>query len=122
VPPAARAEAAADEGLDDADARGVQAQHLRQRQVQVVRHLGHRMGGQALGLGLPAGDCGIQLDLAVGHLGIGGAAFEHQVGRGHAGVHIAKFLVDAAFDVAGLVVVQQHGIFGARLVGREVGG
>ena len=66
----AMAEAAADEGLDDADARAVHAQHLRQRQVQVVGHLGHRMGGQAVGLGLVGGDRGVQLDLAVRHFGI----------------------------------------------------
>ena len=115
------AEAAADAGLDDADARAVQPQHLRQRQVQVVRHLRHRMDGQPLALGVPRRDRGVQLDLAVRDLGIRGAAFEHQVGRRHAGVDVAEVLLDLALDVAAAVVVQQLGAVGARVGGREVG-
>ena len=70
VPPAARASAAAissnvsgstrwpkpppTKGLIDADLRAVDAEAVGQRQVQVVRHLRHRLRRQALALGLPA--------------------------------------------------------------------
>ena len=116
------AEAAADEGFDDADARAVHAQHPRQRQVQVVRHLGHRVRRQAVALGLVGGHRGIELDLAVRHLGIGGAALQHQVGRREAAVDVAEILLHLALDVAGLVVVQQHRVLGARIGSAEVRG
>jgi hypothetical protein len=47
----ARAEAAAEEGLDDADARLIHLQAARQRKVHVVGHLGHRVQRQPAALG-----------------------------------------------------------------------
>jgi hypothetical protein len=135
VPPAARAssggdhlevqrldavaEAAADEGLDDADRGAVQPQRLRQRQVQVVGHLGHRVHGQRLALRVPLRQRRVELHLAVRDLGAVVFALEHQVGGGEAGLDVAEVVLDPALDVARLVVVQQRGAFGARGVGVE---
>ena len=115
------AESAADEGLDDADRRAVQPQRLRQHQVQVVGHLRDRVQRELLALGVPLRNGGIELDLAVRDLGAVEFALHHEVGRGKASVDVAEILLDAALDVAGLVVVQPHGILGARRFGVEVG-
>ena len=115
------AETAADERLDDADRRAVQAEGLRQREVQVVGHLGHRMDRQTRGLDIPLRDRGVQFELAMRDFGAIELAFEHHIGGGEAGCDIAEVLLDPALQVAGLVVVQQHGIGRTRGGGVEVG-
>ena len=105
------AEAAADERLDDAHLRAVDAERLRQHQVKVVRNLADGVHGQAFALGLPVRQGGVEFDLAVRDLGAFIAAFEHQVGAGEAGFDIAELLLDLSLQVAGPVVVQQHRAF-----------
>ena len=94
---------------------------LCQRQVQVVGHLGHRVHRQLPALRVPLRDAGIQLDLPVRDLGTVVAALHHQVGGGEAGVDVAELLLDQALEVAGLVVVQPHGVVGTRRIGLEIG-
>ena len=52
----------------------------------------------------------MRFDLGVIDLGAVETVLAHQIGRGEPGVEIAEFMVDLALDIAGLVVVQQHGV------------
>ena len=54
------------------------------------------------------------------HLRVTEVALEHQVGRREAAIDIAEVLIDPALDVAGLLLVQQHRVVGARIGGAEV--
>ena len=99
-------EAAADEWLDHANLRAVHRQALRQCEVQVVRHLCHRVHGEALALRLVGGDRGVELDLAVGNFGVVERLFANEIGGGEARVDVTEELVDFALDVAALLLVQ----------------
>ncbi len=63
-------EAAADKRFDDADLGAVDSQALGDRQVQVVRHLRHRVNRQALRLGLETRHRRVQFDLPMRDLGV----------------------------------------------------
>ena len=116
------AESAADERLHHANARAVHAEALGKREMQVVRHLRHRMRGQAILLRLVFGDRGIELDLPVRDLGVVKRLLADKVRGGESRVDIAEHLIDFAFDVAGLLVVQSHGVRVARVGSVEVRG
>ncbi len=113
-------EAAADEGLHHANARGVHAQALRDREVQVVGNLRHGMHGEAVVLRLVHAHRRVELDLAVRDLGVMERLLVHEVRAGEAAVHVAEELIDLALDVAGLLLVQEHRVGRARLGGAEV--
>ena len=115
------AEAAADEGLDDADVRRLHLHAARQRQVHIVGYLGHRPQGQVATLGIPGGERRVGLHHGVMDLGALVVVLAHQVGRREAGRGVAEFVMHLALDVARLVVVQQHGIRLARIGGTEIG-
>ena len=106
----AAAEAAADMRLDDADARHVHVEDLRQHQVHVVGHLRGGVHGHAVAHGVVVGDRGVHLHLVLAHLGaiVGGLA--HEVGAGEALGDAAELEQHVALDVAGLLLVQLHGI------------
>jgi hypothetical protein len=112
----AMAEAAADEGLDDADVGGIHGHALGQGQMHVVGHLGHRPQGQVAALRIPGGQRRVGFHHCVVHLGAFVGFLAHQIGGGKAGGGVTEFVVYLAFDVALLVFVQQHRI---RLRGRR---
>ena len=78
----AGAEAAADERLDHADARGIHLQALRQHEMQVVADLRHRLHGQPPGHRIEFGKARMRLDLRVVDLGAAEFFLAHQIGRG----------------------------------------
>jgi hypothetical protein len=117
----AMAEAAADEGLDDADVRRLHLHAARQRQVHVVGYLGHRPQGQMAAFGIPGGQRSVGFHHGVMDLGALVVVLAHQVGCSKAGRGVAELVMHLALDVARLVVVQQRGIRLARIGGAEVG-
>ena len=106
----AGAETAADERLDHADARGIHLQALRQHEVQVIADLRHRLHREAAGRRIEFGKTRVRLDLRVVDLGAAEPLLAHQIGRGQTLADVAELVVDVAFDIAGLVVVQKHGV------------
>ncbi len=117
----AAAEAAADERLHHADARHVQPEDLGEHQVHVVGHLRGSVHGEAVAYRVVVGDRRVHLHLVLAHLGaiVGGLA--HQVSRRERLRDIAELEIDLALEVAGLLLVQLHGI-GRHGVGRpEIG-
>ncbi len=78
----ARAEPAADERLDHANARGVHLQAAREHQVQVVADLRHALHGEPPGERIVLGQAGMRLDLRVVDLGAADALLAHEIGRG----------------------------------------
>ncbi len=113
-------EAATHEGLHDAHLRAVDAEALRDGEMQVVRHLRHGVRREAILLGLVLHDGGIALDLAVRDLGVVEGLLAHEIGRGETAVDVAEVLAHLALDVAGLLLVQRHGIGRARIGSAEV--
>ena len=118
----ARAEAAADERLDHADARGVHFQASRQHQMQVVADLGHRLRREPAGARIVVHQAGVRLDLRMIDLGAADRLLAHQIGRGEGRPPIAEFVMYLALDIAGLVVVQQRGARRARVRRGVIGG
>ncbi len=116
----AMAETAPDERLDHPHLRAVDAEALRERQVQVVGHLRRRLAGEAAALGLPGRERSVELDLAVRDLGVVEGLLAHQVRGREARVDVAESLVDLALDVPGLLLVQQHRAFDPRIARAEI--
>ncbi len=116
------AEAATDEGLDHADRRLVEFETAGERQVDVERHLRHRVQRQPAALGVPLGQRGVRFHHRVRHFGVVERLLPDQIGSGEAGVDVAEGLLHRALDVARLVVVQQGGAFGTRRRRVEVRG
>ena len=106
----ARAEAAADERLDHADARGIHLQALRQHEVQVIADLRHGLHRETVGGRIVFGERRMRLDLRMIDLGAAEALLAHQIGGSKTLADVAELIVNVAFDVAGLVVVQQDGV------------
>ena len=52
----------------------------------------------------------MRLDLRVVDLGAAEPLLAHQIGRGQTLADVAELIVDVAFDIAGLVVVQKYGV------------
>ena len=115
-------EPAADERLDHADARGIHFEASGQHEVQVVADLRHGLHRETAGQRIEFGKTGVRLDLRVVDLGATELFLAHQIGCGKTFVDIAELMMDFAFDVAGLVVVQKHGVRRARGIGRVIGG
>ena len=76
----ARAETAADERLDHADARGIHLQALRQHEVQVIADLRHGLHREAVGRRIVFGEARMRLDLRVIDLGAAEPLLAHQIG------------------------------------------
>jgi hypothetical protein len=118
----ARAEPAADEGLDQPDLRRVHLQAAGEVLVGVEGHLRDRMEHEFVAAGHPFGDGGVGLHLRVVDLGAGKGGGAHQVGRFQPGLGVAEDVMHLALDVALLVVVEKDGIGCAGLGGGEMGG
>ena len=118
----ARPETAADERLDHADARGIHLQALREHEMQVIADLRHGLHREAARQRIELGKAGVRLDLRVVDLGATELLLAHQIGRGKTLRDVAELMMDVAFEVAGFVVVQKHGIRRARSLGRIIGG
>ena len=118
----ARPETAADERLDHADARGIHLQALREHEVQVIADLRHGLHRETAGRRIVFGKAGVRLDLRVVDLGAAELLLAHQIGGGKTLRDIAERMMDVAFEIAGFVVVQQHGTRRARVLGRIIGG
>ena len=106
----AAAKAAADMRLDHADARHVHAEGLRQHQVHVVGHLRRGMHGHAVAQRIVFGDGRVHLHLVLADLGAIVAAFAHQIGLGETLLGRAELEQHVALDIAGLLLVQLHGV------------
>jgi hypothetical protein len=116
------AEAAADERLDDADLRRAHPEAFRQRKVHVVRHLAHRLDGQAVALGVVLGERRVRLELRMRDLGVVKACFAHEIRGRETALHIAERVIDFALDVSGLAGVEVHGARRKRFLRAEVRG
>ena len=113
---------AADERLDHANARGIHFKALGEHEMQVIADLRHGLHGEAAGQRIEFGKTCVRLDLCVVDLGATECLLTHQIGFGESLVDIAELMMDFAFDVAGFVVVQKHGIRRARSIRRVIGG
>ena len=118
----AGAEAAADEWFDHANARRIHFQAARQHQVQVITDLGDALRGEAPANRIVIDKAGMRLDLRVIELGATDRFLAHQIGRCETCRNVAELVVHLAFDVAGLVGVQQHRVGTARSRRRVVSG
>ena len=118
----ATAETAADMRLDHADARHVHAEDLRQHQVHVVGNLCGRMHRHAVAHGIVFRDRGVHLHLVLADLGAVIRAFAHEIGFGEALRRRAKLEQDIAFDIAGLLLMQERGARRERVLRGVVGG
>ena len=103
----ARAETAADERLDDPDLRLVHGEAARQHQMQVVRHLGDALHGEAAGEQIVFGERRMQLDLRVVDLRAVDIDLAHEIGFGEATRHVAERVVHLPFEIARLGVVDE---------------
>jgi len=117
----AAAEAAADMRLHHADLRHVHGEDLRQHQVHVVGHLGGGVHRHTVALGVVARDRGVHLHLVLADLGAIVGRLAHQVGAGERLLDIAKLEEDIAFEIAGLLGVQQYRAGRRRLGSGEIG-
>lgn len=64
----------------------------------------------------------MRLDLRVIDLGAAETFLTHQIGSGKTLADIAELVMNVTFNVAGLVIVQKHGVRRARRFGRIIGG
>ena len=117
----AAAEAAADMRLDHADPRHVHGEDLRQHQVDVVGDLRGGMHRHAVALGVVARDRGVHLHLVLADLGAIVGRLAHEIGVGEGLLDIAELEEHVAFEIAGLLGVQQHGVGRERVGGGEIG-
>ena len=117
----ARAEAAADIGLDDTNVGFVDAETARQGAVHIKRYLGTGVNRQPAARRVPFGNGGVGLHVDLVDLGAVEDLLAHQVGGGEPGHRVAEFEVDLAFDIAGPFRVQRHGVGRQRLLGVAVG-
>ncbi len=106
----AAAEAAADMRLDHADARHVHAENVGQHQVHVIGHLGRGMHGHAVAHRVVVGDRGVHLHLHLADFRAVIDALAHQIGIGEGLLDIAELEEHVAFEIAGPLFVQLHGV------------
>ena len=118
----AAAEAAADVGLDDADARGVHLQRAREHEVNVVRHLGRGVDGHALPHRIVLGQGRMHLHLVLAHLGAEIALLAHELGLGEAGRGTAELEKHVALDVVRAMGMDVDRSLGQGRLGAVVGG
>ena len=97
------------------------SRHSRDHQVQIVADLRHRLHGEAAGCRIEFSQTRVRLDLRVVDLGAIEPFLAHQIGVGEALADVAELMMDVAFEIARLVVVQQHGVRRARCFGRIIG-
>ena len=112
---------AADKRLDDADQRLVHAETTGERQVHVIRHLRHRLHRETPALGVVLRERGIGLHHRLVDFGIVIARLAHDIGACHCAIDVAEYVVDRALDIAGLVVMERHGVSRLRRADVEAG-
>ena len=105
----ARAEAAAQEGLDHPDMRLLHLQAFRHVEENVIGNLGGGVQGQVAAFGIVFGQRGVRLDMDVVDLGEMIGLLAHQIGRREPGLGIAELVMNLAQHVVGLFGVDGFG-------------
>ncbi len=90
--------------------------------MHVVGHLRAGMHRQPVAHGVVVGNSRVHLHLVLAHLSAVVRRLAHQVGRGEPLGHVAQLEQHVALDVAGLLLVQLHGVRRQRVLRAEVGG
>ena len=106
----ARAEAAADMGLDHPDLRIVEPEALRDIAVYVVGHLGAGMHGEPLALIVPFGDGRVGLHMDVVDFLVVVRSLAHQVRARQALVHVAELELGVPLDIARPLGMEVDGV------------
>ena len=92
--------------------------------MQVIADLRHGLHGEPLRDRIEIHQAGMRLDLGMIDLGAADRLLAHQVGLGKTFLPVAEVVMHFAFEIAGLVVVQQRRAGGARVfrgvIGRQL--